>query len=437
MRSLICLLSLLFLAACQSAQFPSPQTDSHPGLGRIADAWDAYVERKELIVRRQIEIDPELTGLLAGLQPVESSALEEILRSAGASQVGCQARQFFGKLSLECEYRIPAYKSSSKDLQEVLLPDLGLLDFLANIPQQAANGILIQEKGHLTVPGVFTMLPAAQTWRYPNGGYLTRRFSFSSPSKLIVTGETRLPPGSEWNTLVAESIAVGFVRNYLARPSAWLAFGLALASILASLAFIYPVRARLPLQPRPWTPNLSRVPFFMHWLAKLIVHFVNWLLQTWPRLLNISTALIMLLLGIQALALAWSISGLYDRVDQLESYYDNLVAQFPFLGGLEFLLWAGWPIMLALIGIGLILTGSGLLARRELARYLVAGMSIAVIGGLIYLWPQLLLSPAFIPFQLGIILGLGEIILVTAALITRGFTHPQFRRYYSASGDDE
>lgn len=436
MKRLLCLVAVLLLAACRSSNVPLPTSGSSSGYPTASDTWEAYVVENEAIIHRKIELAPEITDLINGSQEVNPKALEEILIATGASKAECQSRIQFTMSNLECEYNFPVV-GSGDDLSLVPLPDEFLLSFLAEIPQQAASGIRIQENGKLFVPGVLSELPSSPTKKYPDGSYSSRSFTLTSPSRLGIRGETRLPPGSEAQALIQLPATVGFFQEYMARPSAWLAFGTALLSVLIALAIIYPVSARLPIQPRAWKPNLTRLPFFLRWFARLIVRFINWLRENWPRLLNTSTASLIILLGIQNLITAWELASIYDQAEQVQSLYKNLVALFPWFDGFEILLWPGWPIVLALFSLCSILVGVGLLSRQEIARYLVIGMGLAVIGGLIYLWPQLLIMPPYIPFQTTIVLWLGEMILLATALLARGFTHPQFRRYYYRSGENQ
>jgi len=128
----------------------------------------------------------------------------------------------------------------------------------------------------------------------------------------------------------------------------------------------------------------------------------------------------------------WYLVKIYSHLDELRLILGHPLADIPLTGLLEVLLWPGWPVIAAFSGVGLTAVGIGLLARHELARLLVAGGCVALLGGLILLWPPLLLAPPLVPAQLTLVFGLGLYALMALASLVRGLTHPQFRRYYLA-----
>ena len=117
----------------------------------------------------------------------------------------------------------------------------------------------------------------------------------------------------------------------------------------------------------------------------------------------------------------------------LQSFLKSL----PLLAPPELLFWAGWPYIVGLAGLIVLITGTGMLARLELARLLAAGSAIALFGGVILNWPGVILAPAFLPAQLEMVIVTGTLLLLSLALLARGLMHPQFRRYYMGITPDE
>lgn len=428
------LLLLLILGACASWPYSPASPDLPPGFGLVTDSWEAVFEAGEVVVDRRIEISPELATLLRGAPSLNPDALDASLLQTGASEAKCHlfdTRTGFSKIAISCRYHYPLLPTSGLGAQSLPLPDGTLLSFLAELPIESAQGIHIQTTGQVTFAGIVTELPSSQTLEFQNGGYSLHRYSLASLSKLTVTGEIRLPPGVSSSTFDLPLATVEYLPRYLPRPSAWLALGAALVAALAAIGFVFPASARFSAVAYPWEPDLSRMPFLLRWLASLTVRFVNWLYQSWPPLLRYVLGWGLTGFGIHLLVSAWSLASIYNDPEALRQLLYRLSADFPLAGLFGTFVWPGWPVVVGLIGVGLIIAGAGLLARHEAARLATAGLGVAAIAGVILLWPHLLLAPPFIPFQLELALVLGAGLLIALAVFARALTHPRFRRYYA------
>lgn len=430
MKRIRLIMLISFLAACVSAPGPPVPPEVPSGFGWVRDTWLATVETPAISVERRVEISPDLAALLRGSPALTPTSLKAVLLGGGASDARCRTLDDLDNLAISCHYHYPFPDSDGSAVQRFPLPDDALLDFLAELPVELAQGIHIKTKGQVKISGVFTIVPASERQRDDNGGLFIKRYSLASLSELLVDGETRLSPGDLPATVESQPVTAGFLPRYLPGPANWLAFGFALVSALAAIGCIFQVGARLPLEPQVWRPDLERTPRLLRWFVILLARLINWIRRSWPQLLNGFLGTVLVGIGGFALAGAWNMAKLYNDLDSLRWMLNRMLSDLLLPISFDTLLWSGWPIVIALLGAGLVVIGVSLLARREMARLLVAGLVIATIGGHILLWPHLLLAPLLVLVQLEMGLGLGAGLLLTLALLARSLTHPQFRRYY-------
>jgi hypothetical protein len=432
-RSAMLLLALI-LTGCRLPIDGNPSGSPISVPARLNDSWQLRVEGNIVLVHREITMDNTLADFLRGSPALEVNALEHQLLSSGASNVECRVADTQIRLVLICQYQMPVL---SHDLHmavaQITLPDNSLFAFLANVPVVAAQGIHITTRGGVIVAGPLASLPATQLQQYGNGNYLVHRYEVTSLSRLTFVSEQRFSPGTPVS-VENEAAVITFLPRYFPRSSAWLASGLALLMALLAVRFIFPVNARLPLTPQLWTPDLSDLPAFARWLLQLIVRLVNGIRQNWPRFLNALLATGLLLLGIQLLMFTWSLARLFDTKEEMFVSLNDLLGGLPLAGLVDTLLWPGWVFVMAFLAATNLALGISLLARRETARILVVGAGIFALAGHLFVWPHLLLSPPFVYLQLELLLTGGGALLFCLALLTRGLTHPQFRRYYLGEG---
>ena len=421
---------LLMLALLLAACAPESGSPPPPGFGWVSDTWLATVEVPRVVIERRVEISANLAPLLRGSPALAPASLDAALMGGGAAEAQCRILDDLPSLAISCLYQHRLPKPAASGLRRLPLPDDALLGFLAELPVESAQGMHIRTRGRAAIPGVFAALPASKQQSGQTGSFVLRRYSLTSLSELLYEGEVRLPPGELPPTLDIQPVSAGFLPRYLPGAASWLALGFALVAALFAVTLVFPVRARLPLEPAMWHPDLRRIPRLLHWLAILLARLIHWIRTSWPRLLNSLLGTTLVGTGGLALAGAWNLARLDGDLTELQWTLNQLLAGLPLPIPTEALLWPGWPIALALLGAGAAVVGIGLLARRQVARLLMAGLVVALLGGHILLWPRLLLAPLLAPFQLELALGLGTSLLLTLAVLARALTHPQYRRYY-------
>jgi hypothetical protein len=434
MNRTVLLLLALILTGCRLPIGGNPSGSAINVPARLDDSWQLRVEGNIVFVHREIALDSTLADFLRGSPALEVTALEYQLMSSGASDVQCRVKDTRISLVLICQYQMPLIPHDiHMSVAQIALPDNSFFAFLTNVPVVAAQGIHITTRGDVRVTGPLASLPATQIQQYGNDDYLIHRYEVASLSRLAVVGEQRFSPGTPVS-VENEPAVVTFLPRYFPRSSAWLASGLALLMALLAARVIFPVNARLPLTPQLWTLDLSDLPAFARWPLQLIVRLVNGIRQNWPRFLNALLGTGLLLLGIQLLMFTWSLARLFDTKEEMLVQLHDLFGELPLAGLVDTLLWPGWIFVLSFLAATSLALGIGLLARRETARILVVGAGIFASAGHIFAWPHLLLAPPFVYLQLELLLTGGGALLFCLALLTRGLTHPQFRRYYLGEG---
>lgn len=428
MRRLAFLLLIGFLlTACRAGATNTPFSPAN--FSRVVDEWEIRVEEDAsgAWLTRTVSLDSELSSLLRGSPALAPTALEAALMADGATGADCRLDDGGSGITVSCRAHLAVAQTANRG--HLSLPSGALVTFLGDLPLEAARGIDVDMRGEIHVAGALATLPAPVEQRFVNGGYRLQRYEIHSFSQLAVLGKMRFPPGAPAAASL-ESTSVAFIPRYFPRPAAWLAMGAALVAVLLAIARLYPVRKRQPVEPALWLPDLGRMPRLLRWLARLIVRLVNWLQRNWPRLLNDGVGAALTAGGALLILFAWQAAKLHDDGGRLRLLAHYYLRNLPVASGGELFLWPGWPLVLALAGVILIVVAVGLYSRYEAARVLVAGSLAALIFGLILVWPHLLLAPPLVPAQLGLLLILGASMLLPLTLLTRGLTHPQFRAYY-------
>lgn len=414
------LLILAVLALAASAAKEAGAATGQAAFARVRDAWQVAVSDREAIVRRTVEMDEQIAPLVRGSGALQAASLASSLEAGGAAHAACSVTERRSRLTVNCRYHQPL------TAQEVTLPDDGLLYFLLDLPVSAAQGIQVDRVGELTVPGLVGGLPGTEMVSLGDGSSHYRRYGLSSLSTLVMVGETRLAPG-QLPFAPTTPVVIPYLPQFQPRPSAWLALMGALAVALLAVSRLLPVHARLPLRPQLWQPDPGQLPRPLRPLFALVVRLVHGLQRNWPFLLNAGVGGALLGLGAQTLLVAWGLARVHEHV---RGPGEALPAGLPLLPPVRLLTWPGLPLAIGAMGALLLVMGAGMLARRETARLLVTSVLVALAGGLLLVWPHILLAPPLFPIQLELALASGSASLFALVLFARGLMHPRFRCYY-------
>ncbi len=411
--------------ACQ----PNPP---HPADEAVLDTWQAVVATDSVSVERIMVIQGPWVNLLRGSPALTPEQLEVRLNTTGAAQASCQIDDDYSLMTITCRYQQPLL-STDGVVHHASLPDDALLSFLMGLPIEQAVAVRVEMEGEVVVPGVLASIPSLVNLHTTQGNQLVRRYTLGSLSRLLVSGAWVLAPGALPTPQDTSGVRVAFIPRYAPRPSAWLAWSAGLLLSLLAMACVFPVHLHRQLAPGVWDPDLSSLPAWIRWLGRWLVALVNWWHRTWPALFNTSLGLSLTASGAISGYLGWRLTRLVDTVEEwdatLQLWLDQaggLVAALPS----KWLLWAGWPWVVVLAAVSLMLLGLGLLTYRNPARLVVMGLCLAWLFSIILVWPHLLLAPSLASQQLKFVLSLGLLWLAAPTGLAYGLQHPRLRRRY-------
>ena len=409
-RLILLLVFMLLASSCLTGT-------AHAGQGpdKVINVLVISVSGADVFVDQEIRLGAIQSRFLRGAPALNPSSLENLLADHGYQQVRCQVGDTNRGIQISCSYCGQLLTEPNAAVQQFKLPGDELLSILTVLPVEAAQALRIETRGEIHLEGIILSLPADDDLVFQDGGAYVRRYSLALPKQVVVEGDDLVVPGQ--TSLYHKPVIVTFAPAYPPEPLTWLVFALALSSVIAAVVMIFPVQiSELQNELRPPQGNLAGI------LKKL-----------WPFVTYLVSGLTPMALGGLALYLAYRTFEQRWFGTDLQGLLEWLVANLRLSFDPAILSWQSWLVLLIILGVGLLGLGIGLWLRNQAARYTAAGLLLAILVLLVWVWANALLMPPLIPYQVFIVFVAGEVCLATCASLYRALTHPDFRHYYQTA----